>query len=70
MTGRAKPDPSGPDKTECDAEITPEMIEALEDAFCHWRAWNRDALDLGGVGDIYDLVLRLNAALAKASKSS
>jgi hypothetical protein len=45
-------------------EVTPEMIESLEDAFMGWWARNDHALSLGGSGDVLDLLLTLNAALA------
>lgn len=44
-------------------EITPEVIEALEEAFRKWQGRNGGALDLGGTGDVHDLLLTLNAVL-------
>ncbi|MDP3937594.1 MAG: hypothetical protein Q8R92_05600 [Deltaproteobacteria bacterium] len=40
--------------------------EALEDAFREWWSLNSSAMELGGTGDVHDLLLRLIAARAKS----
>jgi hypothetical protein len=47
-------------------EITPEMIDALEEAFIEWWGENDYLLRVGLPGDVVDLRLRLNAALANS----
>lgn len=42
--------------------ISDETREKLENAFRDWLAANAHALELGGTGDVYELVLALNAA--------
>jgi hypothetical protein len=51
-------------------EVTPEMIEALNDAYYEWSGDNGYLLDVGLPGDLLDLRSRLNAAYANASISA
>jgi hypothetical protein len=44
--------------------------EELEAVFNDWWADNYSALSMGGIGDVFHLRLRLNAAFAKACSSS
>lgn len=56
----------------CDSPIekTPARLEALEDAFRDWYGANYNLLEDGGTGDVYSLLLTLNAACWNASNSS
>jgi hypothetical protein len=52
----------------------PEPVElirkALDDAFREWLSGNYSVLEMGGVGDVCDLLVKLMAARAKAFNSS
>lgn len=59
-----------PESTEDEIEVTPEMIEALGDEFLRWYGENYNTLEGGGVGDVYDLLARLEDARMNFSSSS
>jgi len=40
-------------------EVAPEMIEQAEAAFSEWKSENGDCLDLGGIGNVRDLLIKL-----------
>ena len=48
----------------------PSLQLALEEAFKDWRVTNYEPLEAGLTGDVFGLLLTLNAALAKALISS
>jgi hypothetical protein len=50
--------------------FTPDVVEALEDAFRGW--WGKNSRDMhdGATGDVVQLFFVLNAAFANASTSS
>ncbi len=48
---------------------SPELIEALRDAFLKWYGTNYNIIEDGGAGDVYDLLLTFNAACWKAKNS-
>ena len=49
---------------------TPELIEALQDAFWDWYGLNGNIIEDGGTGDVYALLLTLNAACWNAPSSN
>jgi hypothetical protein len=49
--------------------LEPIEKEALEAAFYEWWGENDHALALSAPGNVFDLLLRLNAALAKSRNS-
>jgi hypothetical protein len=49
---------------------TSEEIEALEDAYAQWRADYSHVHALAGLGDVFDLLLRLMAAYPKSFSSA
>lgn len=50
-------------------EITPETIKKLEGVYFDWRSECFHDQEAGLPGDVYGLLLRLNAELAKSSSS-
>ena len=55
-----------PTLRELPKEIRPIDWDAVESAFRAWQGRNSHALELGGTGDLVDLVSALNAAIAKS----
>jgi len=53
-----------------DAEITPEILDAMQEAFWRWQGSNSGALYDGGTGDVVALRSALNAAAANRKSSS
>ena len=50
-------------------EITPDMIDAMEHAYCEWWAANERDHDVGLPGDVVALFASLKAACANVAKS-
>lgn len=51
-------------------EFTPEIVEALREAFLDWYGENFNILEGGGAGDVQALLVTLNAAYWKAPSSN
>ena len=51
-------------------EITPEMLERGTEAFISWKAYNADALELGGLGDVSALMAAIWPIFENSCKSS
>lgn len=50
--------------------LSAEEIEALEEAYAQWRADYSHVHALAGLGDVFDLLLRLMAAYPKSLSSA
>lgn len=53
-----------------DLEITPEILRQAEVIFGDWKTENYDVLELGGLGDVADLLQRFLELSACRIKSS
>lgn len=52
-------------------EVTPEMIVAAEKVFADWKSENYGPLvELGGLGDVADLLARFSAIIENSSRSA
>ena len=51
-------------------QITPEMLEKGTEIFVRWKADNYDVLELGGLGDVSELIASLWPIFPNSCKSS